>query len=83
MPAPDSFDDAPAATYSYLAQELSRRQIAWLQVGTYGQDWDVYGTLRPLFKGPMVGVGGFTCSGAREQLAADAVYGKRPATQLR
>jgi N-ethylmaleimide reductase len=141
----DVFDDAPAATYSYVAQELSRLQIAWLQVGAYGQDWDVYGTLRPLFKGPMLGVGGFTRSvaaqaissglldavafgqafmanpdlaerfrngwklnaidadtfytqgvegysdypthahinGAREQLAADAVYGKRPATLLR
>ncbi len=56
----DVFDDDPVATYTYVVRELSKRGIAYLQVGNYGMDWDVYGTLRPLFDGPAMFVAGFT-----------------------
>lgn len=62
-------DDAPG-TYSHVARELSQRKIAYLQVGNYGIDWDVYGTLRPLFDGPFMMVGGFTRKTAVEALEA-------------
>lgn len=64
------FDDDPIATYSHVAQELSERRIAYLQVGDYGMDWDVYGTLRPLFDGPMIGVGNFTRETAAAAIAS-------------
>lgn len=54
------FDDDPIATFSHVVRELSNRHIAYLQVGNYGMDWDVYGTVRPLFDGPFMVVGGFT-----------------------
>lgn len=56
----DVFDDDPVATYTYVVQQLSKRGIAYLQIGNYGMDWDVYGTLRPLFDGPAMFVAGFT-----------------------
>lgn len=56
----DVFDEDPVATYSYVVKELSKRGIAYLQLGNYGMDWDVYGTLRPLFDGPAMFVAGFT-----------------------
>jgi N-ethylmaleimide reductase len=65
----DVFDDDPPATYSHLAAELSKLGIAYLQVGNYGQPWDVHGVLRPLFSGPMIGVAGFTRSSALAALA--------------
>lgn len=69
----DVFDDDPAATYSHLAAELSKLGIAYLQVGNYGQSWDVHGMLRPLFFGPMIGVAGFTRSSAIAALAEKRV----------
>lgn len=54
------FDEDPIATYTYVVRELSKRSIAYLQIGNYGMDWDVYGTLRPLFDGPAMYVAGFT-----------------------
>lgn len=60
----DVFDDNPVATYSYLVRALSARSIAYLQIADYGMDWDVYGTLRPLFQGPAIYCAGFTRSGA-------------------
>jgi N-ethylmaleimide reductase len=56
------FDENPQATYSYAVRELSKRGIAYLQLGNYGMDWDVYGLLRPLFDGPVCYVAGFTRS---------------------
>jgi len=56
------FDDDPQATYAHATKELSKRGIAYLQLGNYGMDWDVYGTLRPLFDGPVGYVAGFTRS---------------------
>ncbi|HEV2652728.1 MAG TPA: alkene reductase [Rhizomicrobium sp.] len=64
------FDDDPAATYSYVASALSKRRIAFLEVGNYGQDWDVFGTLRSCSDGPLIGVAGFTRPRAIEQIAA-------------
>lgn len=64
----DVFDDDPVATYTHVVKELSRRGIAYLQIGNYGMDWDVYGTLRPLFDGPVMYVAGFT-----RQTAAEAI----------
>lgn len=59
------FDDDPVATYSHVVRELSKRGIAYLQLGDYAVGWDVYGILRPLFDGPVMVVAGFTrASGA-------------------
>lgn len=66
------FDDDPVATFTYLTRELSKRKIAYLQVGNYGMDWDVYGTLRPLFDGPFMAVGGATRASANALLSAGA-----------
>ena len=61
----DVFDTAPIATYSHVTRELAKRNIAYLQVGNYGMDWDVHGALRPLFPGPYMVVAGYTrASGA-------------------
>jgi N-ethylmaleimide reductase len=65
----DVFDTDPIATYGHVAAALSELKIAYLQVGNYGQTWDVYGTLRPLFKGPMIGVAGFTRAKAAAAIA--------------
>jgi N-ethylmaleimide reductase len=54
------FDDDPVATYSHVVRELSKRGIAYLQIGDYDVGWDVHGTLRPLFDGPVMAVAGFT-----------------------
>jgi N-ethylmaleimide reductase len=60
------FDDDPVATYSHVVRELSKRGIAYLQLGDYAVGWDVYGMLRPLFDGPVMVVAGFTrASGAK------------------
>jgi len=64
------FDDDAPATYSYVTKELSKRHIAYLQVGNYGMDWDVYATLRPLFDGPFMTVASFTRKSAAEMIAA-------------
>jgi len=53
-------DDDPQATYSHLAKEIAGKGYAYLQVGNYGMDWDVYGTMRQHFDGPIIAVGGFT-----------------------
>jgi N-ethylmaleimide reductase len=58
------FDTDAVATYRYVVHELSRRRIAYLQLGNYGIEWDVYGILRPLFDGPAMFVAGFTRSSA-------------------
>ncbi|MDB5713606.1 MAG: nemA3 [Sphingomonadales bacterium] len=63
------FDDHPVDTYSYVVKELSKRSIAYLELGDYDVGWDVYGTLRPLFEGPVMFVAGFT-----QQTAAAAVH---------
>ncbi len=64
------FDDDPVATFSHVAVELSRRGIAYLQVGNYGMDWDVHGILRPLFDGPYMAVAGFTRRSAAQMIAS-------------
>lgn len=64
------FDDDAPATYSHVTRELSKRRIAYLQVGNYGMDWDVYGLLRPLFDGPFMPVASFTRQRAAEQIAS-------------
>jgi len=56
----DVFDADPIATYSHATRELSKRGIAYLQVGNYGMDWNVHGILRPLFEGPYMVVAGYT-----------------------
>lgn len=69
----DVFDDDPIATFSYVIKELSKRNVAYLQLGNFGMDWDVYGTLRPLFDGPAMFVAGFTqMSGAQAVASGQA-----------
>ncbi|WOF43292.1 alkene reductase [Sphingopyxis indica] len=63
-------DTDPVGTYSYLVRELSKRSIAYLHVGNYGMDWDVYGTLRPLFDGPMIVNAGFHRAAAAAMIGA-------------
>lgn len=63
------FDEDPVATYSHVVRELSRRRIAYLQLGDYAVGWDVYGTLRPLFDGPAMFVAGFTRASAARAVA--------------
>lgn len=63
------FDDDPIATYSHVVRELSKRGLAYLQLGDYAVGWDVYGTLRPLYEGPVMFVAGFT-----QPTAAAAVH---------
>ena len=64
----DVFDDDPLSTYSHLVRALSARSIAYLQIADYGMDWDVYGSLRPLFDGPAMYCAGFTRSSAMTAL---------------
>jgi N-ethylmaleimide reductase len=68
----DVFDDDPVATYSHLVRELSKRSIAYLQMGDYAVGWDVYGTLRPLFDGPAMFVAGFTRASGAAAIASGA-----------
>ena len=67
------FDDDPVATYTHVVAELSKRKIAFLEVGNYGQPWDVHGTLRPLFDGPYMAVAGYTRSRAAREIAAGQI----------
>lgn len=66
----DVADDDPVATFTHVTRELSRRSIAYLQVGDYGMDWDVHATLRPLFDGPYMAVAGFTRASAAAMVAS-------------
>ncbi|WP_267127957.1 alkene reductase [Sphingopyxis fribergensis] len=69
-------DSDPIATYRYLATQLGRRSIAYLHVGNYGIEWDVFGTIRPLFDGPMIFNVGFnraSAISAIEKSGADMV----------
>jgi N-ethylmaleimide reductase len=66
-------DIDPPSTYSYLVEALSRRGIAYLHIGNYGMNWDVFGTLRPFFDGTMIFAAGFNrASGANAIKAAGA-----------
>lgn len=62
-------EDDPIRTYSHVVRELSRRRIAFLELGDYGVGWDVHGILRPLFDGPVIGVGGFSRARAAAAIA--------------
>ena len=66
------FDDDAVGTYAHVARQLSKRGIAYLQVGNFGIPWDVFGTLRPLFDGPMMSVVGFTRAKAAQAVASGA-----------
>ncbi len=67
------FDTDPIATYSHVVTELSKRRIAFLEVGDYGQKWDVHGTLRPLFDGPYMAVASYTGSKAARAVASGKI----------
>lgn len=66
----DVFDTDPIATYSYVTGELSALKIAYLEVGNFGQNWDVLGTMRPLFDGPMMAVKGYSRADAAAAISA-------------
>jgi len=65
-------DEDPAATYTYLVPQLSKRGIAYLhmQQGAETLTWDAYPTLRPLFDGPVMAFRNFGRRRAAEVLAA-------------
>src|SRR3546814_2882937 len=59
-----------------ISTALGRRSIAYLHVGNYGIEWDVFGTIRPLFDGPMIYNVGFnraSATSAVEKNGADIV----------
>jgi N-ethylmaleimide reductase len=66
------FDDDPAATYTYLVPQLSKRGIAYLhlQQGAETLTWDAFPTLRPLFDGPAIAFRNFNRRRAAETIAA-------------
>lgn len=66
----DVFDDDAPGTCAHCVRELSDRRIAYLQIGNFGQDWDVYGVARPLFDGPMMGVKGFSRAEAAQTITS-------------
>lgn len=66
----DVFDTDPEQTYTHLASELDARNIAYLQVGNFGMTWDVYGAIRTLFSGTLIGVGGFDRASAAGEIAS-------------
>lgn len=66
----DVFDEDPVATYGHLVRAMSGRSLAYLQIADYGMDWDVYGTLRPLFEGPAMYCAGFTRTSAAQAIAS-------------
>ncbi|WP_420144676.1 alkene reductase [Sphingobium sp.] len=65
-------DSDPVATYSYLAGALSKRSIAYLHVGNYGIEWDVFGTMRSHFDGPLILNVGFSRARAAEAISSGA-----------
>tara|TARA_B100000678_G_scaffold235707_1_gene205147 strand:+ start:6221 stop:7378 length:1158 start_codon:yes stop_codon:yes gene_type:complete len=66
----DVRDEDPLATYTYVAQALSERDIAYLQVGNYGMDWDVLGAMRKAYRGTLMAVAGFDRRSAASAIAA-------------
>jgi N-ethylmaleimide reductase len=64
------FDDDPVATYTHVGRELSKRDIAYLQVGNFGIQWDVFGAMRSAFEGPLMAVVGFTRARGAQTIAA-------------
>ncbi|MDG3004685.1 alkene reductase [Paludisphaera mucosa] len=76
----DTFDDDPAATYTHLVRRLDPLGLAYLHVGYdsgYGRGtappFNPIDLLRPLYRGPILGVGGFTGATAATALAAGRV----------
>lgn len=63
-------DSDPKATYTHLAKALSDRGIAYLHVGNYGIDWDVFGLMREHFSGPLILNVGFSRAQAAEAVAS-------------
>lgn len=84
----DTFDDDPAATYTHLVERLNPLGLAYLHVGYasgYGRGtappFNPIDLLRPLYKGTLLAVGGFTGETARatvEEGRADLVVFGRP-----
>jgi N-ethylmaleimide reductase len=73
----DTFDDDPAATYSYLARKLNSLGLAYLHVGYdsgYGRGtsppFNPIDLIRPAFQGTLLAVGGFTKASAEAALGA-------------
>jgi N-ethylmaleimide reductase len=64
------FDDDAVATYTHVGRELAKRDIAYLQVGNFGIGWDVFGTMRSAFQGPLMAVVGFTRARGAQTIAA-------------
>lgn len=84
----DMHDTDPQATYTWLVQQLSERQAAFLHVVRPGPSFtpterafDVFGTLRPLFAGTFVANGGIDAEEGSRLItsgAADAISFGRP-----
>src|SRR4051812_26424005 len=73
----DTFDDDPAATYTYLARRLSPLGLAYLHVGYdsgYGRGtappFNPIDLLRPVYEGTLLAVGGFAKASAEAALGA-------------
>ncbi|MDN7592391.1 alkene reductase [Burkholderia seminalis] len=75
----DIFDATPQETYTYLVDQLSSLNLAYLHVALFGTSVDFHALLRPRFKGTYLAGGGLDKSKAEILLAerrADAtVFG--------
>jgi N-ethylmaleimide reductase len=65
----DVHDDDPEATCRYLVPELSQRGTSYLHVSLRPVGWDLLGTLRSLFDGPIIAGGGLSRTSAAKLLA--------------
>lgn len=66
----DVEDDNPEETYAYVAEQLDKRDIAYLHVINVPAPWDVIGFLRERFRGPIIANGGYDKARANADLAA-------------
>jgi N-ethylmaleimide reductase len=69
----DVHDEDPQVTYLHLAPLLSKRGIAYLHLSQRDVGWDVIGTLRSHFDGPIIGGGELTRQSANDAIASGRV----------
>lgn len=69
----ECIDADPAATYSALVTELNQFDLAYLHVAGVTDEFDVHGTLRPLFDGPYVAGAGLRVREDADSLLRDGL----------
>lgn len=66
-------DDDPVGLFTTLVQALSGIPMAYLHVGKFTNDFDLFPTLRPLFDGTFLAGGGLRDSAAAQALLDDGL----------